>query len=370
MNQNMPQQKFCNKCYTPLAPGARFCPECGTPAPQQVVGICPNCGQPVMEGQTACYSCGALVSGATVAPVKEMPQKKPANKTGLWVGIMAGLLVAIIAVAVVLLFQPREAESVAFAKSRVSLLPGDRVQLRYEVLPENTPDKSVTWESSDSTVVTVKNGEVVALEPGTCTVTVTTANGKKDTCKITVSEFALEELILSEQTLTLYVGESHTLTCDTVPLDAPATLTWSCDRPEVLSVREGELTALALGTCTLTVTADNGVSAQCAVTVEARQEEQLPVGDWNITMVENRFDETVTSGWGVQLQLSGDLSGQLTQNNEAEALTWAFSEIDSDGDYWYDVQLGEESLQILYNKEADRLSLYLADENWVFTRVK
>lgn len=356
------EQRICNNCFTPLAPGARFCPECGTPAPQRVVGTCPNCGQTIMEGQAACFRCGTLV-GAMAQPAA--PKKKPVS-TGLWMGLLVGLLVAIIAVAVVLLFQPRNAESVELGRSQVSMLPGQRLQLKYEVLPENTPDKSVTWRSSDDSVATVKNGEVVAQDPGRCTVTVTTANGLEDSCVITVSDYEAQALVLSETALTLHVGQEVALSVQVLPADAETEIIWSTSNENVAAVASGQITALSLGSCTVSVTAENGVTAQCAVTVALREEELLPVGSWQLTGIEDRFEGTARPASGGELTLTESLSGALVRDGEKLEFTWQFANTDSEGDTWYDVLGTEESIQFVCSADGDTLTVYLPDENWVF----
>ena len=60
-------------------------------------------------------------------------------------------------------------------------------QLTATVLPENASFKTVTWTTSDPTVVAVnKNGGVLAMGVGTATVTATTHNGLTATCEVTV----------------------------------------------------------------------------------------------------------------------------------------------------------------------------------------
>ena len=62
--------------------------------------------------------------------------------------------------------------------------------LTATVQPENAYDKSVTWTSSDASVVTVdENGNLKAVGAGEATITVTTKDGGyTDTCKVTVTK--------------------------------------------------------------------------------------------------------------------------------------------------------------------------------------
>ena len=58
-----------------------------------------------------------------------------------------------------------------------TLTEGDTVTLTATVSPDNASNKSVTWETSNSTVATVADGVVTALRAGTATITAKTADG-------------------------------------------------------------------------------------------------------------------------------------------------------------------------------------------------
>lgn len=74
-------------------------------------------------------------------------------------------------------------------KSILPLIVGQNEQLVITILPSNATHKMVTWLSSNSNVATVdQSGNVVALKPGTTTITITATNGVKATCSIIVEE--------------------------------------------------------------------------------------------------------------------------------------------------------------------------------------
>ena len=77
---------------------------------------------------------------------------------------------------------------VALNKTELSLTVSESTTLTATVTPANATVKTVTWHSSDTLVVTVKNGVVTAVGVGTATVTVTTSNGKTAICTVTVKE--------------------------------------------------------------------------------------------------------------------------------------------------------------------------------------
>ena len=58
-----------------------------------------------------------------------------------------------------------------------TLTEGDTVTLTATVSPDNATYKSVTWETSNSTVATVTDGVVTALRAGSATITAKTADG-------------------------------------------------------------------------------------------------------------------------------------------------------------------------------------------------
>ena len=76
--------------------------------------------------------------------------------------------------------------SVTVSSKTLNLEVSQTGTLTATVTPDNATDKTVTWTSSNDKVATVVDGTVAAVGEGTATITATAANGKKDTCKVTV----------------------------------------------------------------------------------------------------------------------------------------------------------------------------------------
>lgn len=74
---------------------------------------------------------------------------------------------------------------VSLDKTSLTLAPGGSAQLVATVSPSNATDKTVKWSSSDPSKVTVENGLVKAVSPGTAKVTVS-AGGFSAGCDVTV----------------------------------------------------------------------------------------------------------------------------------------------------------------------------------------
>ena len=165
--------------------------------------------------------------------------------------------------------------SVSVSPATLQMTEGDTETLSATVRPNNATDKSVTWTSSNPNVATVdNNGTVHAAGPGTATITVTTTDGEKTaTCAVTVNAatVAVTGVSLNESSLTLEVGNTANLTATVIPSEATdKSVTWSTSNPNIATVENGVVTAIAEGEATITVTTvDGGFTATCVVNVPA-----------------------------------------------------------------------------------------------------
>ena len=89
---------------------------------------------------------------------------------------------------------------VSLNKSEMILNKGNSELLTTTINPSDTiDDKTLTWKSSNTSVATVNNGKVMAVSPGTATITVKTWNNKSATCTVTVPKIKMSstKLIVS-----------------------------------------------------------------------------------------------------------------------------------------------------------------------------
>jgi uncharacterized protein YjdB len=155
----------------------------------------------------------------------------------------------------------------------LSLNNGGTFTLTATVEPDNATDKSVTWSSNAEAIATVNNdGEVTAVDVGSATITVTSNADatKKATCVVTVNPVAVTGVSLNKTTITLETGNKETLIAAVAPDNATdKSVTWSSNATNMATVdNNGEVTAVATGSATITVTTTDGSkTATCAVTV-------------------------------------------------------------------------------------------------------
>lgn len=162
--------------------------------------------------------------------------------------------------------------SVILDKTSLELAEGDEITLTATVTPDNATNKSVSWTSSNSEVVTVENGKVTALKEGTTTITVTTEDGNKTaTCHVIVNAkiVSVESVSLDREYIELIEGDEVTLVAAIEPNNATnKKVTWTSSDESVAIVAEGRIVAIKEGVTTITVTTeDDKKSDTCIVTV-------------------------------------------------------------------------------------------------------
>lgn len=153
-------------------------------------------------------------------------------------------------------------------KSALAMVIGDTYTLTSTITPSTAKTDILTWSSSNKAVATVSAGLVTAKKAGTATITVSTSNGKKTTCKITVSSKKPTQITLNKSSETFLPGEKYTLIAKISPSTAKTDiLTWSSSNTAVATVSDGTVTMQKAGTATITVKTSNNKSASFKVTV-------------------------------------------------------------------------------------------------------
>lgn len=190
------------------------------------------------------------------------------------------------------------AESITLSQSESNIAPYESIVLTYTILPENTSNKSVTWTSSDETIVTFKVNEdgsatVLKLNEGIAVITATTNDGSNlsASCKFGVPDVLLS---LNSNTILLAKNEWTTLTATVTPADLEyEQIAWSVDNESIVRVIDnGDNSAmiLALGdgkaTVTATTTTADGKTliAKCVVTVSSAGIEDVAVDESTVTV--------------------------------------------------------------------------------------
>ena len=113
-----------------------------------------------------------------------------------------------------------EVKSITLNNTSLTMTAGATKQLVKTITPSNAKT-TLKWSTNNSKVATVDaNGKVTAKAKGTATITVTTANGKKATCKVTVRDASGYTTKLNGHTVKLPAGNDRIYILDTQDFDA------------------------------------------------------------------------------------------------------------------------------------------------------
>ncbi len=170
---------------------------------------------------------------------------------------------------------------VSLDRDELTLNVGQVDQLLVTIIPKDANNRQVIWDSTDVSVVTVSlDGTVMGLKAGTATLTATTVDGYfMASCTVTVKNLVTQitfgELIFNPDgtpvipSSDLELGKTMQLIPTLLPenCDLPI-LTWTSSNPAVATVgADGTITGISEGEAIITVTADNGVTADYVVRV-------------------------------------------------------------------------------------------------------
>lgn len=155
--------------------------------------------------------------------------------------------------------------SVTLDKHSLTININETAILTATVLPSDATNKTITWTSSDNSVVNVSNGKLTPVKAGTATITASNGD-KSDTCSVTVTANA-KSVTLNKSAASISVGNSVELTAIVIPAQLQNDVVWSSSDESVATVdQNGKITAVSGGTATITATV-GGKSASCEISV-------------------------------------------------------------------------------------------------------
>ncbi len=170
---------------------------------------------------------------------------------------------------------PLRVSSVSLNKSSLNLTVGQSELLSASIAPSNATNRSVTWSSSNSSVVSVSGGAVTARNPGTAVITAT-VDGKSASCQVTVKGVEVSRVTVDRASAELRIGDTIQLNASVYPSNAAdRSVSWRSDDSSVASVSStGLVTAKGEGLVRVWARA-GGKEDYCSILVVPREVEGL-----------------------------------------------------------------------------------------------
>lgn len=173
--------------------------------------------------------------------------------------------------------EPIYAEQIILSANELSLPVGSEFLIQGYVLPENTTDGTILWQTLSEIVDITPNkytempqnsAIITAIKVGTTVLKASCGPNAVNTCNITVYQPATS-ITLNESQLTLEVGEVFDLIETVTPSDATDPVVWNSEDVEVATIDEnGIVTGVKPGETFVTATCGNRM-AECKVKVIA-----------------------------------------------------------------------------------------------------
>ncbi len=174
-----------------------------------------------------------------------------------------------------------EVTSITLSETSVTLTEGETKTITATVNPSDATDKTVTWSSYNPSVATVSNGTITAWTPGSADITAE-CGGKTASCYVivTTKEIPVSSISLSKTSWNLIKGESITLSVTITPTNATdRTINWSSSDNNVVTVKNGVVSAVGAGYATVYAKSSNGKTASCYLTVRVYINNISDIGD-------------------------------------------------------------------------------------------
>lgn len=166
-----------------------------------------------------------------------------------------------------MIIKPVQAKRISLDRRKLSLDGNQHANLSAIIGPDTWAGK-VEWSSNDPSVATVSDGLVAWAGKGSCVITAR-ADDQTATCKVTCGKVRATSVRLDRETLNLTEGDITILTADTSPSNWKGSVSWKSSDEGVATVKDGVVTAMGPGSCTITAVAGEA-ERSCELTCRAR----------------------------------------------------------------------------------------------------
>ncbi len=168
------------------------------------------------------------------------------------------------------------AVKISVGETIVALITDSTYQITPSVYPADTTDPSITYESSDTAILTVdENGLVSAHAPGSANVIITASNRNSvsEEISFTIIRLAADIVITQDSPREVTVGSTISILASIIPADASnQALSFTSSDESIATVNQkGVVKGIKEGTCTITIGSTDGTDIEKIITINVKQ---------------------------------------------------------------------------------------------------
>lgn len=176
-------------------------------------------------------------------------------------------------------------QSVTLNTHELNLSVGKEQTLTAVVSPGTSEGLMFEWASANPEIASVsENGVVLAVAPGQTVVSVS-CQGKRDECRVTVTE-AVDKVTVTPSTGEVLIGQTLSLEAKVEPAEIDAPVTWTSTNEDIATVSDdGVVTGVATGTVIVMAEA-GGVTGTAMISVVGTPVESVTLNETSIEIDE------------------------------------------------------------------------------------
>ena len=158
----------------------------------------------------------------------------------------------------------------------INIIVGEEKEIVATIIPDNATYKNLTWEAGNQNIISLDNGLVKGLSPGTTFIRVTTEKQKiTRVINVNVSNEIIDvkEIKPLESNIELYIGDTKKIEYEILPSNATnKKISYSIDNKEVAGFnKEGLIVAVKEGKATVTLKSNNDITSTINVVVKTKE---------------------------------------------------------------------------------------------------